>query len=270
MPVVFFVLTYALAWACFFSATGAGAMQTPIILIGVFAPSIIAIALTLFEEGTAGVAAMFRRMFRANVGVRWYVFAVAYMAAVKLAVALIHRVAFGEWPRFGTDRWFIIIAAIVLSWPVQAGEEIGWRGYALPRLASRFGFAASGVILGIVWAAWHLPFFFISVGGDQTGQSFPVYLLQVTALSVAITFLYVRTSGSVLLTMLMHSAVNQTKDIVPSIVPGATDVFAFSSSISAWLTVCVLWASAAYFLVRMPPPTSAPAVALSRGAAGSS
>jgi hypothetical protein len=49
----------------------------------------------------------------------------------------------------------------------------------------------------------------------------------------------------------MHSAVNQTKDIVPSAVPGATDAFTFSSSVGAWLTVTLLWICAGYFLVRM-------------------
>ncbi|MBI3981485.1 MAG: CPBP family intramembrane metalloprotease [Gemmatimonadetes bacterium] len=113
---------------------------------------------------------------------RWYVFAVGYMAALKLAVALLHRVALGNWPRFGQEAWYVIAVAIVFSTPVQAGEEIGWRGYALPRVAARFGLARASVLLGVIWAVWHLPLFFIS-GTDTFGQSFPVYLLQVTSVS---------------------------------------------------------------------------------------
>ncbi len=132
---------------------------------------------------------------------------------------------------------------------MQAGEEVGWRGYALPRLAARFGLARASVLLGIIWAAWHLPLFYIS-GTDTTGQSFPLYLLGVTALSVAIAWLYARTNGSLLLTMLMHAAVNNT-NIVSSFDQNATNPFALSTSLVAWIFTGLLWACAAYFLVQM-------------------
>jgi hypothetical protein len=147
----------------------------------------------------------------------------------------------------------VIVAATVFSTVVggQAGEEIGWRGYALPRLAARLGLGPAGVLLGLIWASWHLPLFFLP-GADTFGQSFWVYLMQVSALSVAIAWLYAHTNGSLLLTMLMHSAVNQTSGIVPSGVPGATNVWGLSASPVGWLTLALLWVGAAYFLVRMP------------------
>jgi hypothetical protein len=77
-------------------------------------------------------------------------------------------------------------------------------------------------------------------------------VLQVTALSVAIAWLYAHTNRSLLLPMLMHAAVNNSKDIVPSAVLGATNPFALSTSLVAWLTVAALWICAAYFLVQMP------------------
>lgn len=133
----------------------------------------------------------------------------------------------------------------------QAGEEIGWRGYALPRLAARFGLARGSIMLGVIWAIWHLPLFFLRQA-DTFGQSFPVYLLQVTALSVAIAWLYWRTNGSLLLTMLLHAAINNTKDIAPSLVTTGTNPFTLNASPVSWLTLALLWVCAAYFLVRMP------------------
>jgi hypothetical protein len=53
----------------------------------------------------------------------------------------------------------------------------GWRGYALPRLAERFGLGGASVVLGVLWATWHLPLFFFP-GADTENQSFPVYLLE--------------------------------------------------------------------------------------------
>lgn len=258
----FFSLTYAVTWTCFIAAaalSGSVAPAAPVLaglrgilfLLGTFAPAIVALWLAARVEGSEGALALLRRTLEWRVGVRWYVFAVGYMAAIKLAVALVHRVATGAWPRFGDEAWYIMLAAIVISTPGQAGEEIGWRGYALPRLATRFGFARGSLLLGVIWACWHLPLFFIP-GIDKSGQSLPVYLLQVTALSVALAWLYVHTNGSLLLLMLMHSAVNQTKDIVPSAVSAATNPFALSTSLVAWLTVALLWLCAGYFLVRMP------------------
>jgi membrane protease YdiL (CAAX protease family) len=252
----FFVLTYAVMWTCFISvATLAISTRSPLgavlVLAGAFAPGLVALWLTARAEGGPGVRALLGHVLRWRVAAQWYLFAAGYIAAIKLAVALVHRVATGAWPRFGTESWYVILAAIVVSTPFQAGEEIGWRGYALPRLTVRFGLARASILLGLIWACWHLPQFFIPAS-DTYGQSFFVFVLQVTALSVAMAWLYAHTNGSLLLVMLMHAAVNNSKDIVPSAVPGATNPFGLSASLVAWLTVTVLWICAAYFLARMP------------------
>ena len=259
----FFSLTYAITWTCFIAAVAlsgslpSGAPLGPglsaLILLGTFAPSLVALGLTARAEGGAGVRALLSRLFQWQVSARWYLFAVGYMAAVKLTVALVHRIATGAWPRFGDEAWYVMLAATVFSTAIggQAGEEIGWRGYALPRLAARFGLARASIMLGVIWACWHLPLFFLPQA-DTYGQSFPVYLLQVTALSVAIAWLYWRTMGSLLLTMLMHSAINNTKDIVPSTATTGTNPFTLNASLVSWLTLALLWICAGCFLIWMP------------------
>jgi len=257
----FFTTTYIVSWILWIAAAAILRVATSqpsgflvlsgfLYILGVFAPSLVALALTARADGRARTLALLRRTVQSSVGARWYVFAVSYMAAIKLAAALLLRITTGAWPAFGQEPGYIMAIAIVFSTPVQAGEEIGWRGYALPRLSARLGLSSASIALGVIWACWHLPFFFIS-GTDKSGQSFPVYLLSVTALSVAMAWLYWRTNGSLLLTMLMHAAVNNTKDIVPSAVSAATNPFSFSSSLVAWLTTGILWMCASYFLVRM-------------------
>ena len=260
MTLLFFVLTFAITWTSWTAARSFPALQVPLLYLGVFAPAFVALALTAQRERSAGVLALLRRLVEWRVGARWYLFAFGYMAAIKLTVAVIHRVAVGAWPRFGDEPWFLMIAATIGSVVLggQTGEEIGWRGYALPRLAARFGFAGASVILGVIWACWHLPLFFFP-GADTNGQSFPLYVIQVTAISVAIAWLYVNAKGSLLLTMLLHSAINNTKDIVPSAVPGATNPWAFSTSPVSWLTVVLLWLFGAYFFVRMSGKSTLPA-----------
>jgi CAAX protease family protein len=257
----FFSLTYLVSWACFFTAaalsretaspaSGLARLGSPLVLLlGVFAPALIALALAARAEGRAGALALLRRVVRTPAGVGWYVFAAGYMAAIKLAAALLQRLVTGAWPAFGQLPIYVMAVAVLFSTPVQAGEEIGWRGYALPRLAERLGLARASVVLGVIWACWHLPFFFIP-GSDNSGQSFPVFLLSVTALSVAMAWLYWRTHGSLLLTMLMHAAVNNTTGIVPS-PASVAHPFSLNAPLVGWLTAALLWIGAATFLVRM-------------------
>jgi membrane protease YdiL (CAAX protease family) len=221
-----------------------------LILVGVFAPALTALLLTARTRGVAGIRSLLRRILQWQVAARWYVFAVTYIVFIKLSVALVCRLVTGAWPRFGTTPLYIIPFAILLSTPFQSGEEIGWRGYALPRLAARFGLASASVLLGVVWALWHLPLFFLAEA-DTYHQSFFVYLLQITALSVTLAWLWQRTGGSLLLTMLMHAAVNNGKDIVPSATPGGTRTFGLVASLPAWLTVAMLCLFAAYLLFQM-------------------
>ena len=235
----FFALTYAMSWTCFglafetvrvqdSAAPDSGLTLLILGLLGTFAPSIVALGLTARSEGAAGVRSLLERLFKWRVGVRWYLFAASYLAAIKIGVALVHRIAMGVWPRFGVEPWYLLAIATVFSTPVQAGEEIGWRGFALPRLATHLGLARASLLLGVVWAMWHLPLFFIP-GAQDYGQSFVIFALQVTAISVPMAWLYARTGGSLLLVMLMHGASNQTRNIVPSAVPAATDTLTLST-----------------------------------------
>jgi membrane protease YdiL (CAAX protease family) len=266
----FFSLTFVITWTCFVTAAALSGSLPPgtsfgpglgaLILLGTFAPSLVALTITAQAEGSAGVRALLSRLVAWRVSARWYLFAVGYMATIKLVVALVHRAVTGAWPRFGDESWYLMLAATIFSTVIggQAGEEIGWRGYALPRLAARFGLARASIILGVIWAVWHLPLFFVRQA-DTYGQSFPVYLLQVTALSVALALVYWRTHGSLLLTMLMHAATNNTKDIVPSLAISGTNPFTLNASLVSWITLALLWTCAGYFLVwmhkAMPPPT---------------
>ena len=220
-------------------------------LLGTFAPSLVALALTARKYGTTGVRTLIGRIFQWRLAVRWYVFAISYVAVIKLIVAVAHRMVIGAWPRFGHDGPVVMLVAILLSTPVQSGEEVGWRGYALPRLAQSMGYARGELLLGVLWACWHLPQFFVAAA-DTYRQSFPVWSLQVIALSVTMAWLYTKSNGSLLLMMLMHAAVNNTKDIVPSAVSNPAGTFSLHASLVMYLTVAVLWIAAIYFLVRLP------------------
>ncbi len=269
----YFLLTFLVSWSVWFAASGLAAPgntglfggRGPVFLLGVFAPALVALALTAQAEGRAGVTRMLARIGQWQVGARWYALALGYFAALKLAAALIHRIVTGVWPPFGDTPVAIMLLGIAVSTWAQAGEEIGWRGYALPRLAQHVGLGGASLVLGLLWAVWHLPLFVLPDSGS-TGQSFPAYLLQVMPMSVVFAFLYWKTGGSLLLVMVMHAAVNNTTGIVPAAIGGSITPIAFGGSLVAWATVALSWAVAAPLLVLMrkadvkrilgPAPTS--------------
>lgn len=251
----FFLLTFAATWTAWLAPAATGTARFfglggPVFLLGIFAPAFVAIALTAHSEGRAGVARLLARIGKWQVGARFYLFAIGYMAATKLLAALVHRLALGSWPTFGDTPVPLMLGAILVSTWVQAGEEVGWRGYALPRLATYVGLGAASVLMGVIWALWHVPLFFLQGSGSE-GQSFPIYLLHLSALSVAMSWLYWKTEGSLLLVMLMHASVNNTTGIVPAALPNAVDAMSFDGSLVAWVTVGLSWVVAVLLLSRM-------------------
>jgi membrane protease YdiL (CAAX protease family) len=254
----YFLLTFLVSWSVWYTASGLAAPgntgffggRGPVFLLGVFAPALVALALTARAEGRPGVTRLLARIGHWQVGARWYALALGYFAALKLAAALIHRIVTGVWPPFGNTPVAIMLLGIAVSTWAQAGEEIGWRGYALPRLAHHVGLGGASLVLGFVWAVWHLPLFVLPDSGS-TGQSFPAYLLQVMPMSVMLAFLYWKTGGSLLLVMVMHAAVNNTTGIVPAAIGGSITPIAFGGSLVAWATVALSWVVAMPLLVRM-------------------
>ncbi|MBL8998503.1 MAG: CPBP family intramembrane metalloprotease [Gemmatimonadetes bacterium] len=259
------LLTFVVSWATWFAAAGlAGGhgggllgLGGPLFLLGVFAPALVAVALTYGGSGREGVVRLLAPIGRWRVDVRWYLIALFYFIAIKLSAALLHRLAKGEWPEFGETSVLLMIGAIFVSTWAQAGEEVGWRGYLLPHLATRVGLGAASIGLGVVWALWHLPLFYLD-GSGSTGQSFPLYASHVTALSVAMAWLYWRTGRSLLLVMVMHAAVNNTTGVVASAVPGASDVWTLSGSLVGWGTAGLSWLVGILMLLDMRGATLEP------------
>lgn len=254
----YFLVTYLLTWSVWFGAsslaapgnTGVFGGLGPVFLLGVFAPGLVALAFTAQAEGRSGVTRLLARIGLWRVRWRWYAIALGYFAVIKLAAALVHRLITHEWPPFGDTPVALMLMGVAVSTWVQAGEEVGWRGYALPRLAQYVGLGGASLVLGVVWAAWHLPLFILPDSGS-TGQSFPAYLLQVMALSVVLAFLYWKTDGSLLLVMVMHAAVNNTTGIVPAAIGGAITPIALGGSLVAWATVALSWVVATPLLFWM-------------------
>lgn len=263
-PLLRFVsLTFAVTWILFIAAIKLSGGTSPtdnttialrglLVFLGTMAPAVVALLITARADGISGVRTLLQPLLQWQSSIRWYLFAVTYMAGIKLAVALTYRIITNSWPAISHESFATIVAAIIISTPFQSGEEVGWRGFALPLLAKRIGFAWASVVLGLIWACWHLPLFFLHTPGNtEYGQPFPIWALGVTGLSVAFAWLYVYTNGSLLLLMLMHSAVNNIPHFASPPATNAANVLSLHASSTALLTSVFLWITAACFLIRL-------------------
>jgi uncharacterized protein len=257
---VFSFLTFAVSWLLWVAAfrlldgdfthpSRFAALGGALYLVGVFAPALVAVILTAGRDGVDRVRTLLRRVIAWAVPPRYYVFAILFYPLTRLAGAALERIVLGTWPGASRESLGVMIVATFLSTPVQAGEEVGWRGFLLPRLSARVGLPVASLVVGIVWAAWHLPFFFMS-GTDKTGQPFLAYGAGLTALSVAMAWLYWRTRGSLLLTMLMHATVNNLRPMAtPAVAAGSP--FALRGPFMMWSAIGCMWLAAAGLLFTM-------------------
>jgi len=208
---LFFVATYALTWALFapILLSGQPLFALPLGLNALFffatvAPSLVACVLAAVQGGRRGLAALLGQATLWRFRLRWYVTALL-LAALLDALALAVEILAGRGPR--SLRLTFQIQLVI---PFAAlGEEFGWRGYALPRLQKLSRPLPAALLLGIVWACWHLPYFVVAGNYPSPAALYFIpFAIQIVASSVLISWIYNRTGGSLLATIIYHAALN--------------------------------------------------------------
>ena len=219
--VSFFALSYAIAWTVWILiGILAPDLLTTLSLVGAWAPTLSAILLTGIISGKAGIRELLRRGLHWRVGIQWYAIVLFGIALIGVAAIALHVSLGGTVPQstlpagIPTNQLYVFLPIIYLSNIFVGGpiaEEFGWRGFALPKLQARIGALSAGLVIGVVWGLWHLPFFIFPEGALVIGNiPFVWYLPLVTAWSVLFTWIYNNTKGSVLMMILFHAAINTT------------------------------------------------------------
>ena len=235
----FFAVTYILSWTCWLplvllypppSATPPGSPSDPSILVqqilGNVGPSLAALLmLVLFGKRRDFKAFLARlRPRRAHLG--WYGAVLLVPLGVLLPGLLAYTLLGG---RLAALPWAKVLPAFVFALFISGlGEELGWRGYALPRLQANTNPRAAkplapSATLGLLWAGWHLPVF--CWASTQRGVwlvvEFALYVLLLTAFSVVFTWVYHATKGSLWPVVLLHAALTATyNQILVALSPG--------------------------------------------------
>lgn len=176
--------------------------------VGGLGPITAAVLITLATAGRKGLQELWDRGTRARVGVVWWLLAVGSPPALAGFATLLLRLFGRPWPDLTLLRgsladptWVANLAAASLAYGI--GEEPGWRGFALPRLQSgRSAFRAT-LLLSVLWALWHTPFFTYRYHlGSLSGYA--GFFTCFVAGALWLTFLYNSSGGSVLMVILWH------------------------------------------------------------------
>jgi len=243
---MFFILAYAFSWAVeiplALKAQGLIDVPIPFYLhyLAAFGPLLAAFVMTWLTGGSDGLRELVGRVFKWRVGYSWWLVALAPLLAYGL-VAVVLRFVQGQWsglvvlgqidflPNLGLDALLLWILTFGL------GEEIGWRGFALPRLQKGRSALAATVILWVLWALWHLPLFFYLYDASIVVG----FLLGLLAGAITFTWLYNSTGGSILLLAVWHGSFN----FVTGCVTCKTGVEAavLSTLVMVWAVVVVIW-----------------------------
>ena len=138
--------------------------------------------------------------------VPWYVAVLVGFPLLTIgAAALVHPGFVATLPSW--DRVLLLIPVTLVTDPGPVGEELGWRGFALPRILRIRSPLGAAVVLGLIWGLWHGPTFFIS-SLSQSQLSIPLFFVNVVALSIVMTWLHLRSAGDVFLMVLVHLMAN--------------------------------------------------------------
>jgi len=195
----------------------AGLLSPDWMQLGALSSSLAAIVLVVIEGRKGGLRELLSRALIWRVGIQWWAIALFFMIVPSVASLYLYHLLGGpavDWSGL-KPLCTVVPMFIFLTIAAGVGEEFGWRGFLLPRLQPRHNALVSGLIVGVAWATWHIPLFFIK-GTSQYEQGlqaglFPAilgYAAFVIANSVLFTWLFNNTKGSVLLAAVFHGASN--------------------------------------------------------------
>jgi membrane protease YdiL (CAAX protease family) len=210
------------------------ALFRPFFVLKAFAgPSLAAYLMIRLTEGTAGIASFRRRFFQTRAGWPWYLFILLGIPALFLLGIIVQPGTLASFQGFpgrgfaGYLVYYLINFVIIFLLGGPLAEEPGWRGFALPRMERQYGPLGGALILGFIWAFWHLPDFLTRAQGGGPGTSWgtvltnvSIFVVMVVALSVMMTWVYNHSGGSLFIAILLHASIN-TAGILVELFPAA-------------------------------------------------
>jgi membrane protease YdiL (CAAX protease family) len=214
----FFILTYTLAWLLWlplviFGDRVPGRLAFILVLLGSLVPSTVGVLFVALLRGRSGVRTLFGRLLHARIGLRWYLAAVA-LAIPALCAVWVSTLLGGPAPVVVATIPAVVVSFLFSIFPGSAvGEELGWRGFALPRLQARHSALAASLIVGAAWGIYHFPLFLLGSPIRPLALFLP-FAIGSVIMSIFYTWMYNGTGGSLLIVVLLHATTNLPLTIV--------------------------------------------------------
>jgi CAAX protease family protein len=210
------VLAFVFTWGYFWLVLAPLKLSRTAYVLGGFGPAAAAFIVLACTSGMRGVVALLRSIVRWRVGLRWYVLLLVGLPVLNLLAFLVIPGNFSDF--HAPDSQFLLLYLKEIAFSVTLGvaplwEEVGWRGFALPRLQRLYGPVVGTVILGLLWGVWHLPFFFGPFAQTRPGASFVSrsvalvgFTIGLAGLSIIVTWVLNHCASSTLIAILAHAA----------------------------------------------------------------
>ena len=208
-PVIwFYILAFAISWLGWLpmvaGSRGIAPFDHPLfqvlLLLPAIGPALAAIIVTTARDGKAGINLLLKPLLQWQVGTVWFVTIVMapalLLVAGKIATQVLGLAATAE--SQGNNIVGMAIATLVMSLFSNTWEEVGWRGFALPRLQKDYNALVATLVVGILWGLWHLPLFFWT-GNPMSNYPFLAWFIGMVAVSFVYTWLYNSVKGSLLI-----------------------------------------------------------------------
>lgn len=220
----YFLIAFAFSWVCLMpialSEAGAGLLpfEPPqaaglLAIVSLLGPIVSGFIMTAVTDGREGIRSLLRRIVLWRVGFRWYLFAFFGLPLVMLLGTIFWTGALQSFQPIALLPYLsAFVLMVLIGGPLF--EEPGWSGFALPRLQELHGPLAGGLILGSLWALWHLPGYLIpsqditDIPPRGTVMDFVVFSLALIGLRFIMQWVFNNTRGSVLMAVLVHASWN--------------------------------------------------------------
>src|SRR5215217_4569302 len=256
----FFVLAYAFSWLVWalwvlgkdgagllpinFSQAATGYLNAAAIIAG---PTIAAFIMTATTEGREGVRRLLGRYVLWRVGLRWYLFALLGVPLIMLLGTMVYSMELPNLGALGGPSYLLSYLATFALVTVLGGpllEEGGWRGFALPRMERLYGPLLASLILGVLWALWHLPEFLVPSWTAAMGGGgilvITLFILGDSTIAIVITWVFNNTRASVLLAILVHASIDTFSGTLAAIFPAKAVTSGFPYLIGFGVVALVL------------------------------
>jgi membrane protease YdiL (CAAX protease family) len=256
----FFLLAYLFTWSNWLpqalTSRGIASVQVPdfLTIVSGYGPALAAIIVASLAYGSQGLREIFSRLVRWRVGIQWYLIALLLPAFVILLATSINKWTGGAVPDFSSapfpfgpaetpflQKFVILILVFTLGFD-GLGEEIGWRGFALPKLLEGRSALVSSLILGALWAVWHFPFA-LTKGTFLSEVPLYWFFINLLALSIMYTWIFNNTNGGLLPVLLFHAAGNTIGNLFPILPPAVPDlrIYYFTIAINCIIAMVILF-----------------------------